>query len=102
MTLAGTLTVSGATATVNSSLVVTEANSNVITGIKQFQSNLGATSGSLNTPMLQVYATGGNSAFMSFHRAGAFAINMGLDSDNILRIGGWSVAQTAGSQCNQW
>jgi hypothetical protein len=27
---------------------------------------------------------------MSFHRAGVYAINMGLDSDNVFRIGGWS------------
>jgi hypothetical protein len=29
-------------------------------------------------------------ATVSFHRAGAYAINMGLDTDNIFRIGGWS------------
>jgi hypothetical protein len=27
---------------------------------------------------------------MAFHRGGVFAINMGLDSDNIFRLGGWS------------
>jgi hypothetical protein len=27
---------------------------------------------------------------MSFHRAGAYAINFGLDTDNIIRLGGWS------------
>jgi hypothetical protein len=27
---------------------------------------------------------------MSFHRGGAYAVNMGLDSDNVLRMGGWS------------
>jgi hypothetical protein len=27
---------------------------------------------------------------MSFHRSGAYAVNMGLDSDNVFRIGGWS------------
>ena len=27
---------------------------------------------------------------MSFHRGGSYAVNMGLDSDNVLRIGGWS------------
>ena len=63
-----------------------------VTGTKYFQSNLGATSGSLSSPPLQVYATGGNSAFMSFHRSGAYAVNMGLDSDNVLRIGGWSAS----------
>jgi hypothetical protein len=29
---------------------------------------------------------------MSFHRGGAYAINMGLDSDNVFRIGGWSAS----------
>jgi hypothetical protein len=61
-----------------------------------FRSNLGATSGSLNSPPLQAYATGGNSAFMSFHRVGSFAVNFGLDSDNVLRIGGWSAS------ANRW
>ena len=27
---------------------------------------------------------------MSFHRAGAYAVNLGLDSDNVWRLGGWS------------
>jgi hypothetical protein len=27
---------------------------------------------------------------MAFHRAGQYAVNMGLDSDNVFRIGGWS------------
>jgi hypothetical protein len=27
---------------------------------------------------------------MSFHRGGYYAVNMGLDSDNVFRIGGWS------------
>jgi hypothetical protein len=38
----------------------------------------------------QAYSTGGNGAIMAFHRAGVYAINMGLDSDNVFRIGGWS------------
>ena len=29
---------------------------------------------------------------MSFHRSGSYAVNMGLDSDNVFRIGGWSAA----------
>jgi hypothetical protein len=33
---------------------------------------------------------------MSFHRGGYYAVNMGLDPDNILRIGGWSAA------ANRW
>jgi len=45
---------------------------------------------------LNVYSSGGNGAIMAFHRGGYFAVNMGLDSDNVLRIGGWSAA------ANRW
>ena len=48
--------------------------------------------GSTNNVGLVVYSTGGNGAQMSFHRSGAYAINMGLDSDNVFRIGGWSAS----------
>jgi hypothetical protein len=34
-------------------------------------------------------------AVMSFHRAGAYAINMGLGTDNVFRIGGWSASSNA-------
>ena len=61
-----------------------------------FESNLGTTSGSLNSPPLQAFATGTNAAFMSFHRANQYAVNFGLDSDNVLRIGGWSAS------ANRW
>ena len=66
------------------------------TAANNFQSNLGATSGSLSSPPLQVYSTGNNSAFMSFHKGGVYAVNFGLDSDNVLRIGGWSAS------ANRW
>ena len=66
------------------------ANGGTVVGTSQFQSNLGTTSGTLSSPPLQVYSTSTNSAFMSFHRGGSYAVNMGLDSDNVLRIGGWS------------
>lgn len=69
---------------------------NVYTNGNFFQSNLGTTSGSLSSPPLQAYATGTNAAFMSFHRSGNYAVNMGLDSDNVLRIGGWSAS------ANRW
>ncbi len=42
-------------------------------------------------PSLQAYAADGSSgAWMAFHRPGVYAINMGLDSSNVFRIGGWS------------
>ena len=49
----------------------------------------GSTAGSVNVG-LNVYSTGGNGAIMAFHRGGHYAVNMGLDSDNVFRIGGWS------------
>ena len=60
-----------------------------MTGSKYFLSNRNTTS---NSPPLQAYSTGNTGAIMSFHRAGYYAVNMGLDSDNVFRIGGWSAA----------
>lgn len=57
-----------------------------------YRSNIGSYLGALSSPPLQAYATGGNSAFMSFHRSGSYAVNFGLDADNVMRIGGWSAA----------
>ncbi len=66
------------------------------TGQWQFYSNLGNYCGSLSGPGLQAYSTNNNSAFLSFHKGGHYAVNMGLDADNVLRIGGWSAA------ANRW
>lgn len=57
------------------------------TGIQTFQSNQNTTG---SNPPLQAYSTGGLGAIMAFHRGGAYAVNFGLDSDNVLRLGGWS------------
>jgi hypothetical protein len=41
------------------------------------------------------FSVRGNSSYgavMSFHRAGAYAINVGLDTDNNFSIGGWSAS----------
>lgn len=45
-------------------------------------------------PMGTLRATGNanQGAGMSFLRSGQYAINMGLDNDNVFRIGGWSAA----------
>jgi hypothetical protein len=61
----------------------------VITGAAYFLSNRNTSSSSAP---LQAYSTGGLGATMAFHRAGVFAVNMGLDSDNVFRIGGWSAS----------
>ena len=40
----------------------------------------------------EVTGQGGGGAVWSMHRPGAFGLNMGLDSDNVFRIGGWSAS----------
>ena len=63
-----------------------------VTGPVYFQSNKGATAtvGGNNTYSLEAYSADAGAAGMSFHRGGYYAVNMGLDPDNVLRIGGWS------------
>ena len=39
----------------------------------------------------QVMSTSGGAAMLSFHRAGVCAVNFGLDTDNVLKVGGWSM-----------
>lgn len=57
------------------------------TGVNYFQSNQNTTG---SNPPLQAFGSGGQGAIMGFHRGGAYAVNFGLDSDNVFRLGGWS------------
>jgi trimeric autotransporter adhesin len=41
---------------------------------------------------ISIRGSTGTVASMSFHRTGAYAINMGLGTDNVFRIGGWSAS----------
>lgn len=43
---------------------------------------------------LEVRGSGG-AAIFSFHRPGAFGVNFGLDTDNQLKVGGWSMGGVA-------
>jgi hypothetical protein len=55
-----------------------------------------ATCGSISrsdwgSPGLEIYSSGNeNGAYMHFHRGGIFMARLGLDTDNILKYGGWS------------
>jgi hypothetical protein len=71
---------------------------NTVWSANLFGSNKGAAStvGANSTYWLQAYASDGGAAAMSFHRSGQYAVNMGLDPDNVLRIGWWSAA------ANRW
>ncbi len=75
-----------------SSYAVDLATNQTITGVKYFQSNKWAGSylWANNTYGLEAYSSDGWAAAMSFHRGWAYAVNMGLDPDNVFRIGGWS------------
>ena len=57
-----------------------------------FKSNRGASVylKDSNSAQLQAFSDDSSAAFMSFHRGGYYAVNMGLDPDNVFRIGGWS------------
>ncbi|MBY0315826.1 MAG: tail fiber domain-containing protein, partial [Bdellovibrionales bacterium] len=43
----------------------------------------------------QVLGSGGGASMLSFHRPGSYAINFGLDTDNQLKVGGWSMGGNA-------
>ena len=44
---------------------------------------------------LAVYGNGTGPALLSFHRPGAYAAYFGLDTDNIWKVGGWSMGSAA-------
>jgi hypothetical protein len=71
-------------------------NTHTWTGVNYFRTNNGGYLGSLSSAPLQVYSDSNNSAYMSFHKGGHYAVNLGLDADNVMRIGGWSAAS------NRW
>jgi hypothetical protein len=48
------------------------------------------TVGSSTTDQFQIQNAGTGGAIMSFHRTSVYAINLGLDTDNVFRLGGWS------------
>lgn len=65
------------------------SSNNTVLGVNYFNANQDTGSGS--NPPLQAFGTN-SGAMMSFHRGGYYAVNMGLDSDNVIRIGGWSAS----------
>jgi hypothetical protein len=56
----------------------------------------GATSGSFAGYGVYMYSSSNNAAGFAFHKGGFYAVNMALDSDNVIRIGGWSAS------ANRW
>jgi hypothetical protein len=62
----------------------------------QFVTNRAYYVNDTNTANLQAFSNSNLTAFFSWHKTGVFATNMGLDVDNVIRIGGWSMG------ANRW
>jgi hypothetical protein len=60
-----------------------------LTGQHQYIANRNTSS---DSAPLQAFSNNGGGATMAFHRGGYYAVNFGLDSDNVMRIGGWSAS----------
>ena len=78
---------------VNGSDVLNTTDTFTISGTRNYKST-GAVGTASQSGTLVCYgdngAIGTNTATMSFYRPGSYAINMGLDTDNVFRLGGWS------------
>jgi hypothetical protein len=53
--------------------------------------SIAGSSGSTGSSLWAYNALGDGAAMMSFNRAGIYAVNFGIDTDNQLKIGGWSM-----------
>ena len=88
---AGSAPANGGTSSNTNSISNALGNTHTWTGAQNNFLGNGNTGGTNNVGMV-IYSLSGNGAQFSFHRSGAYAINMGLDSDNVIRIGGWSAS----------
>jgi hypothetical protein len=101
VTTSGTLTLGGAIGTLNQnttgssgSCTGNAASASTVSGVV---TTMGTTGSALNTSYAgqagpQVIGNGGGGAVWSMHRPSAYGLNIGLDSDNVFRIGGWSAS----------
>ena len=82
--------------TSNLSSIIINGGSSYVNGVMRFRSNNGGYAGSIYEAPLSVFSDSNNAAYMSFHKGGQYAVNFGLDADNVMRIGGWSASS------NRW
>lgn len=86
-TLTGTLSTAAQTNITSVGTLTSLTLSGTITG----KTNTGGVvSASNDTGALSVRGDANNAASISFHRPSLYAVNMGLDTDNVFKIGGWS------------
>lgn len=87
------ISVTGNAATVTNGVYTT--GDQTITGIKRFEAtNTGIANVNGDLARLEARGTGG-AAFMQFHRPSAYAAYFGIDSDNVWKVGGWSMGANA-------
>lgn len=68
----------------------TTLNALTLGGLLIGRTSTGSVSAGNDTGSFSIRGDASNPAHVSFHRAGAYAINVGLDTDNVFRFGGWS------------
>ena len=83
----GSVTGSAGSCTGNSATATTATN---LSGGYITTGNNTTAVGTVGAANVQFMGSTTTAATVSFHRAGAYAVNMGLDTDNVFRLGGWS------------
>lgn len=66
----------------------------VMSGLLATRTNSATDINSSNDTCFSVRGSTTVPASMSFHRSGAYAVNFGLDTDNVVKLGGWSAGTT--------
>lgn len=89
-TITATLSGNASTASNTSSISSAVGSTYTWTGTQYFRNTAADNTGTGTSATLQAYGNGSGGAYMAFHRPGIYAINFGLDSDNIVRLTGWS------------
>lgn len=87
-----TINISGNATTATSATSATTAttSTNLSGGSVTTGTGTGTVGMASGSTVMQVMGNAANAAVMTLHRSGAYAINFGLDTDNILRVGGYS------------
>lgn len=83
------INVSGNAATATTAANYLPLAGGTMTGLLATKLNTAGFTGA-NDSTFSVRGNASYAAAMSFHRTGAYAVNLGLDTDNVFKLGGWS------------
>lgn len=59
--------------------------------VAMFGPYAGTIANAAGTGSMEIQTPSGGAALIAFHRPGVFATNFGLDTDNVFKVGGWSM-----------